>query len=212
MRYRLGRLDAKQMFPEEHPGRTSVLEDLEARARKLPGREDWRSKKVGDGARYNDPFPLPRGVELLGRRLARNAKNQDPDRFYFRGDVTLTTFIVQELIEDPGAEPPSGAVGFWHPKIVDIYRVNFSDEFKARTRFGGAYNCRANVLNARLWSMHSNWPPVLAIDTFCSPEVDDKLRAAHARAGIDGIIYVYHFGHQHAQVGSNRSGRPECAP
>lgn len=209
MRYRLGRLDAEKMFPAEHPGRTAAIEEVVRRARRLPGKEDWRSKKIG--ARYNAPRHLPQAGVLLDRRLKRNAANQDPDRFYFQGVSSRTVFIVQEVIEDPGAEPYPGSVGFWHPSIVDIYRVNFSDEFKARTRFGGAYNCRTNVLNSRLWSMHSNWPPVLAIDTFCTAETDRKLREAHRRAGITGIVYVYHFGHQHAQVGSNRSGRPVCA-
>lgn len=123
-----------------------------------------------------------------------------------------TAFIIREVVPDPMAEPPQGAVGFWHPAIVDVYRVAFSDEFKGKTEFWGAYNCRKNVLNSSLWSMHSSWPPVLAIDIGCSSTVANQLKArlVNTFPSVDWV-FVYHYSHLHTQIGGNRSGTPECA-
>jgi hypothetical protein len=210
MQYRLGRRDAEGMFPARYPGRTALLDEAARRRRQSTMDGPWRFKKVGGS--FTKAMPWIEIRQVADKRLAGNAKNQDPDRFYLRHERSGTIFILQEVEAAALADPPSGAVGFWHPAIVTAYRVSFGDEFQGQTEFWGAYNCRRNVLNEALWSMHSDWPPVLAIDIGCSPATAERLKTAIKKAAPKADwVFVYHFGHLHAQVGSNRTGTPGCA-
>jgi hypothetical protein len=112
-------------------------------------------------------------------------------------------------------------VGFWHPKIVEAYSIAFGHpDLKGKTSFLGAFNCR-RMRGSLAWSMHSDWPPVLALDVghAISPAgrrvADDVVRILNSRT--DGLVFVTyknnsdHANHVHVQVGPNRSGTPGCA-
>lgn len=113
-------------------------------------------------------------------------------------------------------DAPPGAEGFWHPELVTAYRM-IAAKFKGRVQFAGAYNCRMSR-SGGFWSMHSNWPPVLAEDWWCDHKTQDEIEAFLKQTMPDaGFVYVTyrdnsdHDDHIHIQVGSNRSGVPECA-
>jgi hypothetical protein len=207
-KYRIGRADAEKLFPTVYPGRTKALRALRRRAKQFEG--PWRIKRRGEDFDWTTFAPLREAIVRLDQRLKPLVRNTDADAFFLESEAG-TAFIIREVVPDPLAEPPQGAIGFWHPAIVDVYRIAFSDQFKGATEFWGAYNCRRNVLNASLWSMHSNWPPVLAIDVGCTPTVAAALESECRRRIDADLRFVYHFGHLHTQVGANRSGTPACA-
>jgi hypothetical protein len=224
MKYQLGRVDSGQVFPKIHPGRSAVLEEFRRRSADAKIRGPWRLKKLG--LQFGPQMTKRDLISRANNRLKANAKNTDPDRFHIRSDSTGAVFLIQEVIEDPGATPPSGAVGFWHPKIVEAYSIAFGHpDLKGKTSFLGAFNCR-RMRNSSLWSMHSDWQPspegVLALDIGHAVSdagrrvADDVVRILNSR--IDGLVFVTyrhnsdHANHVHGQVGGNRSGTPRCAP
>lgn len=118
---------------------------------------------------------------------------------------------------EPDVDLPSTS-DRWHPVLRRIYSETWGNKWRhGRPYFLGAENCRPNRANEALWSMHSYWPPVLAIDLgFGSKALGDEVIAYHKRQDYSGdVVWVWwvesHYDHGHGQVGSNRSGRPACA-
>jgi len=125
--------------------------------------------------------------------------------------------VFRIIIAESAPELPSGA-DRWHPLLRDVHGSVYGRKWKRGTpSFLGAEHCRANTRDPSLWSMRSNWPPVLAMDIGVSSlPLGDEINAHLGNEPtLKELIVVWrqplHFDHLHVQVGGNRSGPPGCA-
>lgn len=208
--------DREHVFP---PASKTRLREVIPGVLSSRGGGPFDIKVIKDGERdpdFSEKRDRAETVDRVFDLLAPSSPLDVGDRIRIRdakGNV-LRIILVEAA---PKVDLPS-ASDRWHPLLRDLYVEVYGKRWKGgRPSFMGAENCRANTRDPSLWSMHSFWGPVLAMDIGVAslPLGDEINRFIESKPEFNELIVVWreplHFNHLHAQFGHNRSGAPSCA-